>query len=186
MQKYLTIIILFTMIYKSYGQIPYEYKNVNDPVVKDSTGENKISYSFSSGLSVISGSHLKTGSTFYISPEITYNNSTNLLLTAGVIVTQNNYSVPVECIGDKKSEVIRQMPVANQNIFYLSGDYLLSPKIMISGSMISALPGNSSSTLNAGNMTNSFNSVNMEISYKITSKLSVTAGINIVHLTNNQ
>ncbi len=173
-------ILLLLLIFNSYSQVTDNNKNGQQAQVNDSVRENKVTYSFSSGVSVISGSHKGTVSSFFFTPEITYKFSSNLILNSGLIITQNNYSIPVEYIGDNHSIVVRRASEENQNIFYASGNYLLSPKLLISGSITTTLPFKSS-IYGDGYMQNSFQSYSMGMSYKFNNSLTISAGMSFIH-----
>lgn len=163
-----------------YSQDTIDYQN-NDQVVDDSIPGKNVSYSFTTGVSVFSGKHIGTGSVFFFSPGITYNFSPRLIINSGLIVNQNNYSIPVAFIGDNRSMTVRQTPVANQNVFYASGDYALSSRLFFSGSISSTFGAGTNTNTQEANLRNYFQSMTVGMSYKVNKNLTISAGMGIVH-----
>ena len=162
-----------------YNYAPGEQQGQPD----DSVPGKKVSYSFTTGASIISGKHIGTGSVFFFSPEITCNFSPRLIINSGLVVNQNNYSLPVAFIGDNRSVVVRQTPVASQNLFYASGDYELSPKLSLTGSIMTTFFSGTTSNAEESTLQNYFQSMSLGMSYKVNKYLTISAGMGIIHST---
>jgi hypothetical protein len=178
MRKIIVFAVLFTFGFKLIAQIPV--KNPHEgALINDSLKSPRISGSLNMGTSIISTRGAGRGSSFFIAPEINYQFSPRFELNAGMVITQNNYSLPVEMIGSDKSMVVRSVPVSNQNMFYASGNYLITPNILFSGSLVTSFPGSQGSQQNAG-WNNSFQIMSMGLTYKVTNSLSVGASMSMV------
>ncbi len=183
MKKIILVSVVLICVFNLYGQIGGNVKSDQELQVADSATNNKPIYSFSSGLSVFAGKHIPTTTSFFFSPEVSYNFSTKLFINAGLIINQNYYSYPSQNLINNSGT--RNTTVTSQNIFYASGDYLLTPNLMISGSMLKSFPGSSENMSGNGLFQNDLNYINLGISYKVSNKLTISGGFSLTQYSNN-
>lgn len=149
----------------SFGQVPDTLSYNQQSLPGDSIQLNKISYSLTTGASVSAGNHLSAASTFFIAPEVSYQFSPKLYISAGLQINQNNYS------GSN----------SNQNVFFASGDYAISPRLFLNGSMMTSISSGTSSNSKEGSWQSSFQAFSMGMSYKVNHYLSISAGMSFLH-----
>jgi len=181
MKKVFISFLFLPSLLNGYGQNPISLSNVRQGNPDDTlNNSNNISYSLSTGVAVMRGSHLRTGSTYFFTPSVTYNFSSRLIINAGVSMNQNNYCIPVAYITENRSLAFKQIPVANQNIFFASGDFAVSPRLFLSGSVMTSLTG-ANSNVSEGSIQNSFQTMSMGMTYRVTPGLTISAGMQVIH-----
>ena len=177
--KILTCIIFSVFVLAAVkSQMPIPVTSPTDNF-NDSLLSRKISYTLTTGASFISTTGTGKGTSFFISPALNYNFSPKLNLNTGLVITQNNYSLPVFAYRNENNNIVTHSePIPDQNVFYAIGNYQLSKRFVISGALVSTFPGNES-TQNYGR-NNSFKSVSMGVSYKINNNISFGADVRVV------
>lgn len=175
----LSILILWIMICKVNGQLPFSDLHQPD-TNNDSIKTKKIAVALSMGTSFISTSHAGNGTSSFIAPSVNYRFSPKLSLNTGLLVSHNNFSVPVEYFNpESRSVVIRATPVESQNIFYATGNYYVTPRLLITGSLMQTFSETSNIQSSRG-LNNSFKIMSMGFEYKISENITIGARTHIV------
>jgi hypothetical protein len=142
----------------------------------------KLHLSLDLGTSFIGGSKYYSGTFFNIAPNLNYLVSPRLKVEVGGVLTSgynNFYQLPVSP-ESKSTNVVKQ---TNQALVYASGQYLLTDKLILTGSVYKTVNSDNSRQINPYYL--DYKGMNMGIDYKITKNMSVGAHVKISNSNNN-
>ncbi len=151
------------------------------PNLSQSLPSEKVKFSLNTGTSFFYSPNAFSGTSFYLAPKFSYNVTPKFRINAGVMfIRQNlNFYSPLLLSGDShpQSVVIRNTP-AVQGIVFAEGDYLLSERLTLSGSLMKSIDPNYQ--FNNAAWRNSFQMMSMDVNYKLSNTISVGAGLRMI------
>ena len=153
----------------------------DQPNLSQSLPFEKVKLSLNAGTSFFYSPNSFSGTSFYVAPKFSYNFTPKFRINAGVmLIRQNlNLSSPLLLGNDSQpqSVVIRNTP-AVQGIVFAEGDYLLSERLTLSGSLMKSIEPNDQYKNAAWR--NSFQMMSMDVNYKLSNTISVGAGVRMI------
>jgi len=140
----------------------------------------KLNYSMELGAGYISGGNLFSGTYTNIAPSINYMISPKFKIEVGGIFTTGNTNFT-------QNSILKTSPNfslnTNQYFVYTQGQYAVSNKLVISGSLFSTLNSNKSPQMNPYFL--DYKGMNLGLDYKIGKNMSVGAQFRISNGNNN-
>lgn len=134
---------------------------------------------FTTGLSFFTSKTFGSGSNYYVAPTLSYKVSERLHVNAGLMVYRNNFFNPQPLYVPAETSVVLR-PANNTGVsLYASADYMLSPRLMISGSYYKNVPGLGNTGMYSP-YNPSFDAMSLRVDYKISNSVSVGAGMHVI------
>jgi hypothetical protein len=172
-----TLISLFLV--NLYSQEKDETPVDSPKVNAKETAPDKLDYHLSVGTTFITSKGFGSGSASYVTPELTYKFTPRFHLNVGVMVLQSNFLVNrYSLMANEPSVVVKTKPSTNF-LAFVSGDYLINDKLMVSGTLVKDLSGSGGNNSAYGN--NNFQSMSVHLDYKLTKNITIGAGM---HMSN--
>ena len=134
---------------------------------------NRIDFGFNAGAAFTSfGRHGSMFST-HLAPEIRYRAAPRVHFSAGVILSTGSFFAPgVEGMAGTGNRF-------NRVLVYASGDYQVNPRLTVGGMVVKELDNDLYRKMNAFEKNSGFQSIGMNVHYKITDHFHVGASFNV-------
>ena len=150
------------------------------------TPPEKVKVSLNTGTSFVYSPGSFAGSSFFVAPKLSYNMTPKFRLNAGIMLIKQslNLSSSLFPAGENQSRSVVLKNSSNiQGVLFAQGDYSLSDRLTLSGSVLKSLDTNNNNRNDAFN--NSFQAMSMGINYKISNTISVGAGVHLIQSNGN-
>lgn len=156
-------------------------QSADQPNLYKSLPSEKVKFSLNTGTSFFYSPNSFAGTSLYVAPKLSYNFTPKFRINAGVmLIRQNlNLSSPLLLGGDSKPQsVVIRNNSSVQGIIFAEGDYLLSDRLTLSGSLMKSIDLGDKFK-NAARI-NSFQMMTMDVNYKLSNTISVGAGLRMI------
>lgn len=144
------------------------------PAMKKPKLSDKVDFNVSMGSSFLYAKGFGNGLATYVAPELKYKFTPRFHLNAGVMIVNSNYMYNKYLPFYQEPSVVFRSKPATSVLGYVSGDYLLSEKLTISGMVMRDL-----SNPQLGRYNSSISAMSLRMDYKITNNISIGAGMHM-------
>lgn len=141
----------------------------------------KIKFSLDAGTSFMYAPKFASGTSFFVTPKFTYAITPKFHLNAGVMILKQNLYFPngITTFNENQPQsVVIKNSSSVQGVLFAQGDYLLSDRLTLSGSVMKSL--DNTNKLQNLPWNNSFQAMSMGVNYKISNTISVGAGVHVI------